>query len=43
MKITDIQTFLMHAGMPDSTGWRGFNRAGLAVPTISFSSLSNFS
>jgi hypothetical protein len=34
MKITDLQTFLMHAGMPDSKGWRARNQIGLAVPTI---------
>jgi hypothetical protein len=25
MKITDIQIFLMHAGMADSKGWRARN------------------
>jgi galactonate dehydratase len=25
MKITEIKTFLMHAGMPDSSGWRARN------------------
>jgi galactonate dehydratase len=25
MKITEVKTFLMHAGMPDSTGWRARN------------------
>jgi galactonate dehydratase len=25
MKITDVKTFLMHAGMPDSSGWRARN------------------
>ena len=33
MKITDIQTFLMHAGMPDSTGWRARNWLFIKIHT----------
>jgi galactonate dehydratase len=33
MKITDIQTFLMHAGMPDSTGWRSRNWLFIKIHT----------
>jgi galactonate dehydratase len=33
MKITDVQTFLMHAGMPDSGGWRARNWLFIKIHT----------
>ncbi len=33
MKITEVQTFLMHAGMPDSTGWRARNWLFIKIHT----------
>ncbi|RIK34949.1 MAG: mandelate racemase/muconate lactonizing enzyme family protein, partial [Chloroflexi bacterium] len=33
MKITDIKTFLMHANVPDSSGWRARNWLFIKVYT----------
>ena len=33
MKITDVQTFLMHANVPDSAGWRARNWLFIKVHT----------